>query len=238
MLVTSSLIGFTKRRKGPIRVGNYGASTGWTTSASTRTQSSIDFGTEAPDRYVVAFIAARDDATVYTVSSCTIGGVSATILVDSAGAATRSCAIAIAKVPTGTTGQSIAVTWSEAIASAQEIAWCVLYGAAGLSALSTAHQSGVATTTVSLTGMKARAGGVGLWCMFGYDGTAGGITFGQSNGAVEGSIIEITDQTASGGAFGAAVCVWKSDQDNVTMTGDQFHATPFHTMACAVLEAA
>lgn len=238
MLQLGQLIGFTKRRRGPIRIGNYGSSTGFNTSASSRTVTGIDFGAEAPDRHVITLIAARDDAATYTVSSTSAGGVGSTILIDTGGAAARSCAIAIAKVPTGTTGQSIVVNWSEAIAAGQEIAWAVVYGNLGLEAISTGSGSGITTETVSVTGQKARAGGVALWCMFGYDGNAGGITFGMSPDLIEGSLIEITDQTASGGAFGAGIAIIGHDQDDVTLTGDQFHATPFHTMACAMLEAA
>ena len=60
----------------------------------------LSFGAVDADRYVVACLSWLGSG---SVSSCTIGGVSAAIVIQSA-SALRNTAICIAKVPTGTTG--------------------------------------------------------------------------------------------------------------------------------------
>ena len=76
------------------------------------------FGAEASDRDLIAVIATRDSANVYTASSITIGGVAASI-VQTGAANTRTTAIvARARVPTGSSG-SVVVNWSESITQDQ-----------------------------------------------------------------------------------------------------------------------
>jgi hypothetical protein len=68
------------------------------------TFSSVDFGTEASDRYIIVGYGTRNDSR--TINSVTIGGVSATILVQQ-GDGNTTAGIAIAAVPTGTTGDVV-----------------------------------------------------------------------------------------------------------------------------------
>lgn len=81
------------------------------TSQTTRTISSVDFGTATSTREI--FIVTRwSSATSTTISSATIGGVTATI---SAGfsAGSQGAALIFATVPTGTTG-NVVITYSNA----------------------------------------------------------------------------------------------------------------------------
>jgi hypothetical protein len=77
------------------------------TNASSYTFSSQPFGSAASDRIVIVGIAGNSGSS--SISSVTIGGVNATIVVQSTGS--LNIAIAAAAVPTGTTG-SVVVTFS------------------------------------------------------------------------------------------------------------------------------
>lgn len=65
------------------------------------TYTGVDFGTEAADRYIIVALGTRNDSRTFT--SVTIGGVTATILVQQRDGNTTA-GIAIAAVPTGTSG--------------------------------------------------------------------------------------------------------------------------------------
>jgi hypothetical protein len=65
------------------------------------TYTGVNFGTEAADRYIIVAIGQRNDSRTFT--SVTIGGVTATILVQQ-GDGNTTAGIAIAAVPTGTSG--------------------------------------------------------------------------------------------------------------------------------------
>ena len=80
-----------------------------TANETTYTFSSQDFGEAAANRYIVV-TAGGYDTSNETVSSITIGGVTATIAVQVTGNSVTA-AIAIAKVPTGATGD-VVVTFS------------------------------------------------------------------------------------------------------------------------------
>lgn len=88
-----------------------------TADLQTYTFSSQNLGTAASDRCIVVTIGTRDTgATTKTIDSVTIGGVSATIVIQKQYAVTNSTVsgIAIAAVPTGTTGD-VVITMSEAM---------------------------------------------------------------------------------------------------------------------------
>jgi hypothetical protein len=83
-------------------------------NASTYTYTSQSLGAAAADRYIVVGVASRIGAASLTLSSLTVGGVTATIVdqrsatgVASGGTATTLGALAIAAVPTGTTGNVV-----------------------------------------------------------------------------------------------------------------------------------
>jgi hypothetical protein len=100
-------------------------------NASTYTFSAQNFGTEAADRYIIAVIQSRKALAATTVSSVTIGGVAASISVQRANTVTNTsvCAIAIALVPTGTSGDVVVV-----FADAMTRCGLGLFSATGLSA--------------------------------------------------------------------------------------------------------
>src|SRR3990167_2651308 len=80
-----------------------------TTEATIYTFSSQSLGTAAADRYIVVAIAARGLGTTRTISSVTVGGVSATINVQTPNITSNTSltGIVIAAVPTGTTGDIV-----------------------------------------------------------------------------------------------------------------------------------
>ena len=86
-------------------------------NATTYTFSSQNLGDADTDRHIIVGISTRDVGTTsQAISSVSIGGVSATIVVQQRNSATNTCVagLAIAKVPTGTTGD-IVVTFSEEV---------------------------------------------------------------------------------------------------------------------------
>lgn len=86
------------------------------TNATAYTFSSQSLGTADADRYIIVGIVSRDTGQSTTLDSVTIGGVSATIVVNhrnlDGGGNTSFAAIAVANVPTGTTGD-VVVTFSQ-----------------------------------------------------------------------------------------------------------------------------
>lgn len=89
------------------------------------TYSTLDFGTAAADRFVIVGITAHDSSGSKDITSCTIGGVTATKLVDGTGGGVISCDLWGAVVPTGTTGDVVFNVASTATKSA--ITWGVAY---------------------------------------------------------------------------------------------------------------
>ena len=76
---------------------------------TTYTFSSQNLGTAAPDRHIIVGVAARKGGSATTISSVTVGGVSATIVDQYSNSDSNSniSGIAIASVPTGTTGDIV-----------------------------------------------------------------------------------------------------------------------------------
>ena len=83
-------------------------------NATEYTFSSESFGAADAGRYIVATVSARKSGGATTLASVTIGGVSATIVeqINNTASHCNNAAIAIAKVPTGTSGD-IVVTWND-----------------------------------------------------------------------------------------------------------------------------
>lgn len=82
----------------------------------------VPFGTADASRRVHVVVHAEDATTTYSISSATIGGVSATINVQEPGTNITLSAILTANVPTGTTG-TVSITFSEAIVSCSIGVW-------------------------------------------------------------------------------------------------------------------
>lgn len=129
-----------------------------TTSASTYTFSSQNFGTESADRYIVAAAVGRsDDATgTITLDSVSIGGEAATLSVNhrnTGGSNITFAAFAIAHVPTGTTGD-VVVTFSGAILRCG----IALYSATSVDPTPT--DTGVSSANDPTTSLDVAAGGI------------------------------------------------------------------------------
>ena len=89
-----------------------------TTDASPYTFAAQNLGTAAGDRYIIVAVFARDTSSGQTLTGVTVGGVAATLIannaVTDAASRTEITALAIAAVPTGTTGD-IVCTFSAAM---------------------------------------------------------------------------------------------------------------------------
>lgn len=79
------------------------------TNATSYTFASQSLGAVHGERYIICALVADNGGTNVQISTCTIGGVSATVVREAVGWETAS--LVIAKVPTGTTGD-VAVTWT------------------------------------------------------------------------------------------------------------------------------
>lgn len=112
-----------------------------TTDTNAYTFASQNLGTAASDRYIIVVAVARKGGASTTLSSVTIGGVSATIVkqVTNNVSNTDVAGIAIAAVPTGTTGD-IVVTWGASMVRCAIMA----YRATGINA--TAYDSDSSTS--------------------------------------------------------------------------------------------
>lgn len=123
MFMSSHLIGFaaggpSTKSKSFLFSGNNN------TSLSSHSTASVPFGTPAEDRYILV-VARTFSGTAPAISSMTIGGVSATAVVQ-LGSGVNRVAMYIALVPTGTTGT---VAYTTAAASSQNaIGVYALYG--------------------------------------------------------------------------------------------------------------
>ena len=111
--------------------------TGDTADNSTYTFASQNLGTANDERYIVVAAMARKSGAGLNLSSVTIGGVSATIVKQQTNSTTNSncVGIAMAKVPTGTSG-NIVVTWDNSVNRCAIGVWRVL-GVSGVTAYDT-----------------------------------------------------------------------------------------------------
>jgi hypothetical protein len=89
---------------------------------TTYTFSSLDFGAATAGRYIIVGIAARAVGAGRTLDSVTIGGVSATLIANSPVSDTNISSLAIANVPTGTTGD-VVVTFNAAMGRCGIVWW-------------------------------------------------------------------------------------------------------------------
>lgn len=95
-----------------------------TTDLTTYTFSAQNLGTEASDRYIIVGILSRKAGATTTISSVTIGGVSATIVRQRSNNVTNTdvAGLAIALVPTGATGD-VVVTFGAGMVRCQIGVW-------------------------------------------------------------------------------------------------------------------
>lgn len=122
---------------------------------TTYTFSSQSLGTAAADRYIVVGAATRQTGGL-TLSSVTVGGVSATIVVQQNNG-DGTTGLAIAAVPSGTTGD-IVVTWSGASARCA----IVFYRLTGLDSATPTDTDSDTATDPSFTLTKAAGPTIGI----------------------------------------------------------------------------
>lgn len=123
--ITATIPSVTATYEGP--EFDFLQSTGDTTDTSAYTFASQNLGAADSNRYIVVSAVARKAGSAFTLSSITVGGVSATIVkqITNTGTNSNTAALAIAKVPTGTTGD-IVVTWSTTVLRCQINVWRVV----------------------------------------------------------------------------------------------------------------
>jgi hypothetical protein len=155
-----------------------------TTDASTYTFSAQSFGTAASDRYIAIAAGGRIGASSLTISSVTIGGVSATIVkqqsstgTSSGGTGTTCVGIAIAAVPSGATGD-VVVNFSATSLRCV----CSMWRLANL-ASATANDSQSSTASPSTAGVAIP-----------LDGAAIGMVAGGQNASPTVSWTNLTEQ--------------------------------------------
>ena len=159
-----------------------------TSNTDVYTFSGKDFGDAATDRYIVVTTGAP--ASAQTLSSVTIGGVAATIVVQDDDDA--SAGIAIAAVPTGTTGD-IVVTWSGSMFSCG----IGVYRLTGLqSATASATASDVTITSDAVeASLEIPAGGCGIGYVYWLSSGTATRTASWTN------LTENFDELTEGGTF-------------------------------------
>lgn len=124
------------------------------TAAASFTFTGLNFGAASPDRYLVACIC-WEGSPAKTLTSCTIGGVAASIICQVNGGSTsvNSSAICIALVPTGTSGNVVA----NFSGSAGETG-CSLYSVSGIPA-GTASSSATSAANAPTATINVPGGG-------------------------------------------------------------------------------
>lgn len=158
-----------------------------TNDASSHTFTSRSFGAAAGDRYIVVGVVSRS-ANAASISSVTIGGVSATEvnqIRNSADGFSTLAGMFIAAVPTGISG-TVAVSYSTTMIRSAIVVWR-LVGSTGVVA---AHGTG--TGAVLETSMNVPAGGVA--CAIVYNHVAATATWA---GVTEDTPMTLIESTAS-----------------------------------------
>lgn len=180
-------------------------------SGSTQSVAGLDFGGAASTRHIIACVHWEGGSTERTLSSATIGGVSAAIRVQSGhsgGSTSVGSAIIIAAVPTGATG-TVSCTFSGSVET-MAVGIIRTLGLASASAHDTATVPGEGDTSVSGT-INVPANGVLVLCGTGSTNTTNGsMTF---TGATE-RYDKNTGFTTFGGRYGAAMSEMMSVQSN------------------------
>ncbi len=175
-------------------------------NSTTFTFTAQNLGAEDAGRYIVVCCGARLGATARTITSVTVGGVTADIAVTT-NTTTAGAGVAIALVPTGATGD-VVVTWS-GFASGCVIQLYRVLGIGGTAASDT-DTSSAADPSVSL------------------DVPAGGVAFGTavcSTNASSASWSGLTEDYdaapgGAGGAYSSASGEFATQQTGLTVTCD------------------
>ncbi len=167
------------------------------TTQSTYTFSGVSIGAADANRYVVVGLALRA-AGNRTISSVTIGGVTATSAVDldgDAGGNTTRAALFIAAVPTGTTAD-VVMTLSGSAARAAVVAWRLV------NANPTANDTDTSSSDPSGSTLNIPAGGVGIGFGASHNGTSVSWT----------NLVEDVDSVESGMVYSGAHNTYMAEQ--------------------------
>jgi hypothetical protein len=200
------------------------------TNATVYTFSSVALGDEAADRCIVVGTGGTDtDTTADPFTSVTVAGVTATRLhfqqgLNGTDTADVSCALYIAEVPTGTTGD-IVVTYSNAQLRCG-IGWYSAYGLLS----TTATDTGDSTADPPSTTIDVEAGGLLFGYVQAYPGGSSGFTW---TGITEDfdAAVEGTGNSHHSGASDEFASV----QTGLTVTGDNVNAANPRVMVLAAL---
>jgi hypothetical protein len=133
-----------------------------TTNLTTYSFTGLDFGAAQDDRYIIG-VAVSGTAS-RSISSATIGGVTARVVVSATGGSARNAGIIIANVPTGTSG-AIAVTWNSGCFHCA-IGW---WRATGLGS-EVEHHFGSSTADPGTVTINTLAGGIAVAGMISASG--------------------------------------------------------------------
>jgi len=196
MLRVNNFIGFGAR---PAAGSAGGKSVNWQTSAtsgasgSSYTFSSQALGSAASDRYVIVSVGLGANSA--TVSSMTIGGVSATSVVAASGGH-HNASMWIANVPTGTTGD-VVLTLSGSSDRATIGVWAS-YGLAS----TTAHDTGSSTARPATDTLTTLAGGFAVgYCCNQDGGTVSWTNATERFDEVQGQVSSGADATTDGSSL-------------------------------------
>ena len=178
---------------------------GSATDLTTYTFSSQNLGEAAFDRTIICAVSGRtQDGTSSgnVISSVTIGGVSATIAVQGQNSGNTQ-GIAIASVPTGTTGD-VVVVFAETMTNAE----VSLYRCTGIS--TTVYDSGTSTASVGTYDLDIPANGVAVAMMKNDDG---------SQTATWAGLVETYDeQDTTGNDISGSAAEFSTTQTNLTVS--------------------
>lgn len=161
-----------------------------TSDLTTYTFSAQALGAASADRYIIVTAAGRKAGASTTISSITVGGVTATIVVQRTNTITNTAVsgIAIAAVPTGTTGD-VVVTFGAGMARCGIALWAVT----GL-ASDTPTDTDSSVATAPTVNLDVVAGGFAIGCAYdsasvGASATWAGITEQYDNQINDGGVV-------------------------------------------------
>lgn len=177
------------------------------TDQTTYTFAGVNFGTAASDRFIAVTVSGRAVTTAPTITSVTIGGVTATIAVQANDVLGLNIAgIAIAAVPTGTSG-NVVVVFSQTMTNAD----IATYSTSGVGS-ATATDFGSSTADPGTTNLDITAGGIAV-AMAKQDAGLG--TCAWTN------ITETFDELdANGNNISGAADAYATTQTNLAVTAD------------------
>ncbi len=121
-----------------------------TTALTTYTFASQNTGTASASRYTLVGVMGKDGATVYTTSTVTVGGDSATAVLDNGAASGNIDASLFILANTAGTSESVVVTFSEAITAATVCLWQVNDIASATAVDTSSATTGNSTAAITL----------------------------------------------------------------------------------------